>query len=386
MGEEMEMKERHPFKRSGLRRGIIIAVGLSASALVIISLLSIKRETFAAISHASPFFFILAAVLSLGRWFWSVMRTRILLTATRKKIPFRDLVKIVYAGYFTGLITPLRAGGVSGEAFFLYEYGLEAGESVAVVGFSAAVSTILLLLTFPIAIALGGRYINLSFTIRGILFTALAFGLAFLFLVLLALLRPQLAIDVKLLEHSPTFLAKREWYLRFLKRLAAETNTFAQSVRDILKLGWKKLSGVVLFTALFWLFGFLAVPTALVGLGYSSYFWKAILAQMVVQALLPFIPTPGGSGVGEVGFLYVYGSILPNTGIAALLTLIWRFLDFYLGLLVGGICFMIVMKDVNNNPRSKRLERAGQGENRSKGVLETQEDGEKLKEEKTSRC
>ena len=119
---------------------------------------------------------------------------------------------------------------------------------------------------------------------------------------------------------------------------------------------------VVLFSVLFWLFGFLAVPMALVGLGYSSYFWKAILAQMIVHVLLPFIPTPGGSGVGEVGFLYVYSSILPGNGIAGLLTLIWKFLDFYLGLLVGGISFMIVMRDLTRHPRHERLEESDRKE------------------------
>lgn len=371
------MKGRHLLGRSRVRRGIILAVTLSAGSLVIISLLTIKRETFTALSHVSPGFFVLAAVLDLGRWLWSAMRTSVLMTSTGKRILFRNLVKTTYAGYFMGIITPLRVGGVTAEAFFLYEYGLEAGESVAVVGFGAVVSTILLILSFPVAIALGGKYINLSFTIRGVLLTALAFGIAFLFLTLLAFLRPGLAIDRKLLAHSPAFLRRRDWYARFLQRLATETRTFASSLREILKLGAAKLLVVVLFTLLYWLFGFLAVPVALVGLGYSSFFWKAILAQMVVQVLMPFIPTPGASGVGEVGFLYVYGSILPDVGTAGLLTLIWRFLDFYLGLLVGGVAFIMVMRDVNRYPRRKRVGEMSEGGH----GLAPDEDAEKIEGE-----
>jgi uncharacterized protein (TIRG00374 family) len=362
MGEEMEMEGRQRFQGSRLRRGIILAVSLSAGSLIVISLLTINRDTFRAISHVSPLFFVLAVFLSLGKWLWSAVRTRVLLTSTSKKIRFLDLVKITYASYFTGIITPLRAGGVTGEAFFLYEYGLEAGESVAVVGFSAVISTILLLLTFPAAIALGGKYINLSFSIRGVLFTALAFGLAFLIVVSIALLRPQLAIDAKLLEHSPSFLSRRQWYVRSLQRLGREAQGFAKSIRDILRLGPPRLFAVVLYTTFYWIFGFFAVPLALVGLGYSSFFWKAVLAQMVIQVLLPFIPTPGASVFGEVGFLYVYSSILPSTGIAGLLTLVWRFLDFYLGLLVGGTCFMIIMRDINKRPHTRELEQPGRGE------------------------
>jgi glycosyltransferase 2 family protein len=355
MGEEMEMKGRQAFQPSRMRRAVILAVVLSAASLIIISLLTINRDTFREISHVSPGFFILAVLLSLGKWMWSVLRLQILLGPTGKRISFIDLIKITYASYFTGIVTPLRAGGVTGEAIFLYEYGLEAGESVAIVGFGAVVSTILLILTFPAAIFLGGKYIHLSFSIRGVLVTALGFGLAFLFLVLIALLKPQLSIDVKLLEHSPVFLAKRQWYVRFLKRLAAEAVGFARSVREILKLGPMRLSAIVVYTGLYWIFGFFTVPMVLVGLGYSSFFWKAVLAQMVVQVLLPFIPTPGASVVGEFGFEYVYGSIVPN--IAGLLTLIWRFIDFYLGILIGGIAFIYVMRDINRKPRSKALER-----------------------------
>jgi uncharacterized protein (TIRG00374 family) len=95
---------------------------------------------------------------------------------------------------------------------------------------------------------------------------------------------------------------------------------------------------------------------ALVGLGYGSFFWKAIVAQLVIQILLPFVPTPGGSGIGEVGFLFVYKSILPDVGVATLLTLIWRFIDFYLGLLLGGAAFILIMRDLS---KSSRIEPGG---------------------------
>jgi len=345
-----------------LRRGLIVAVSLSAATLVLISLLTLNRETFKALSHLSPAFLILAAMLSLGRWIWSAWRMRLLASCTGKEVPFPNLLKTVYGGYFTGLITPWRAGGVTGEAFFLYQYGLEAGESVAVVSFGACVSTILLVLTFPLGIWLSNRYMDFNVTIRGFLFSALFVGLIFLALVLWAILRPNAAVEGMLLRHSPAFLKKRPRYRRFLSRLSNEIRTFASSLRQILSFGKAALLAVVLLTLLYWLTGFLAVPVALVGLGYGSYFWKAILAQLVVQILMPFIPTPGGSGVGEVGFLFVYNSILPEPGIAGLLTLIWRFIDFYLGLLAGGAAFIAIMRDMGKAPRNKTSVKASESE------------------------
>jgi uncharacterized protein (TIRG00374 family) len=363
MNDDPVPEGRRSLDHSKMRRGFILAVAISAATLIIISLATLDRDTFTAISDLSPGFLFLAAALSLGRWLWMFLRMRLLIGATGKKVADRNILKTVYAGYFTGIITPLRAGGVTGEMIFLYEYGLEAGEAVAVVSFGACISTFLLMLFFPFAIWIASSYIDLSLSIKGFLFSALAIGILYLALVLWAILRPQTAVGNTLLAHSPAFLSKRDWYRRFLERLSVEIETFALSLRRIVRLGKARLSAVVVLTVLYWLTGFVAIPVALVGLGYGSYFWKAVVAQMVVQMLMPFIPTPGGSGVGEVGFLFVYKSVLPDVGVAGLLTLIWRFIDFYLGLLVGGAAFILIMRDISRSPRRPAEEdRGGNGQ------------------------
>src|SRR4030042_5170856 len=101
--------------RSRLRRGLIIAVSLSAATLIIISLVTLDRETFDALADLSPGFLFLAAALSLGRWLWMIVRMRMLVRSIGGAVPIRNIAQTVYAGYFTGLITPWRAGGVSGE-------------------------------------------------------------------------------------------------------------------------------------------------------------------------------------------------------------------------------------------------------------------------------
>jgi len=337
--------------RSRIRRGLLAAVSISTATLVVISLATMGREIPSALSRLSPFYLALAVALSLGRWLWSALRMRLLVRAVGGDISFPHLVKTVYGGYFTGMVTPWRAGGVTGEAIFLYHYGLGAGEAAAVVSFGACVSSLLLMLSFPLAIWLAQESFRLSFTLKGFLFSALAAGLLFLALVLFSLLRPQAALDRVLLRLSPPFLRKREGYRRFLARLGQEVRSFSSSLRRMVLLGRARLAAVTALTLLFWLTGFLAVPLALVGLGYGSYFWKSMVAQLVVQILMPFIPIPGGSGLGEVGFLYVYSRVLPDAGLAGLLTLIWRFVDFYLGILVGGAAFLLILRDIERHPR-----------------------------------
>ncbi|MDI6873046.1 lysylphosphatidylglycerol synthase transmembrane domain-containing protein [Candidatus Solincola sp.] len=350
--EEEPLEEKGlSVSRSRMRRGLVAAVSISTATLVVIFLSTMGREIPAALSRLSPFYLVLAVALSLGRWLWSALRMRILVRAVDGDVPFPHLLKTVYGGYFTGMVTPWRAGGVTGEALFLYQYGLGAGEAAAVVSFGACVSALLLMLSFPPAIWLAQEQFQFSFTVKGFLFSALAVGLLFLALVLFSLLHPQAALDRVLLRLSPSFLRRRDGYRRLLARLGEEVRSFSSSLRRMVFLGKARLAAVTALTFLFWLTGFLAVPFALVGLGYGSYFWKSMVAQLVVQILMPFVPTPGGSGLGEVGFLYVYSRVLPDAGLAGLLTLIWRFVDFYLGILVGGTAFLLILKDVERHPR-----------------------------------
>ncbi|MFW6113930.1 MAG: hypothetical protein ACOC78_03295, partial [Actinomycetota bacterium] len=87
MGDKMEVKAHRGEDRSRLKRGLILGITLSAAALVIISLLTLDRETFEALSNLSPFYLILAAGLSLGRWIWSGIRMKLLVASTGKAIP-----------------------------------------------------------------------------------------------------------------------------------------------------------------------------------------------------------------------------------------------------------------------------------------------------------
>ena len=127
--------------------------------------------------------------------------------------------------------------------------------------------------------------------------------------------------------------------------MAEETSRFAAFLREIVRLGWKQVLLAAFCSLMFWASSMLVMPMVLVALGYHGYFWQAAVASLVVYLLMPFVPVPGGSGVGELGFYSIFSSFL-TSDLAGLLTLIWRFFDFYLGLLVGGSAFLLVLRDM----------------------------------------
>jgi hypothetical protein len=340
--EELEIMR----KPSRLRRWLIISVGLSVIALVIISIATMDRRTFEALSHLEPFYLLLALGVALTRWGWSALRIRILARPSQKVPPFRNLLKVVYSGYFAGVITPWRSGGVATETYFLYRYGLDPGIAAAIISFGACMSTLLLLLSMPVTVVVSVRDIHLSLTLQGILYLAMLIGLIFLVVVIVFMRSPKERTLATFQRLFPR-LIQRERFKKFVTRFSEEAEKFSLFLREIIALGWKTILYAGICSLFFWLSGLLVIPLVLVGMGHPELFLKSMVAQLVVQCLLPFVPLPGGSGVGEVGFFVIYNQFLPpEYNLAGLLTVIWRFFDFYLGILIGGGFFLLVLKDI----------------------------------------
>jgi uncharacterized membrane protein YbhN (UPF0104 family) len=68
-----------------------------------------------------------------------------------------------------------------------------------------------------------------------------------------------------------------------------------------------------------------------------------------------FFPLPGAAGASEGGFLLFFGPPLyPDTAITAVAMLIWRFLTYYLLLIVGSVWVVLdevfSLRKAKNNP------------------------------------
>lgn len=65
---------------------------------------------------------------------------------------------------------------------------------------------------------------------------------------------------------------------------------------------------------------------------------NSITASAYVYVIGAFVPIPGASGGIEYGFTQFFGNFINTTQLAAVL-LIWRFITYYFGMLVGAILF-----------------------------------------------
>ena len=66
----------------------------------------------------------------------------------------------------------------------------------------------------------------------------------------------------------------------------------------------------------------------------------AIVTSAYVMLIGSFVPIPGGTGGLEYGYMKFYGFFISGSLLSATM-LIWRFITYYFGLIVGGIAFNV---------------------------------------------
>ena len=72
--------------------------------------------------------------------------------------------------------------------------------------------------------------------------------------------------------------------------------------------------------------------------------YVAIITSAYVMLIGSFVPIPGGSGGLEYGFIAFYGNYIKGTTLKSIM-LLWRFITYYLGMILGAIVLNIKKKE-----------------------------------------
>ena len=82
------------------------------------------------------------------------------------------------------------------------------------------------------------------------------------------------------------------------------------------------------------IFLYMVVPCLMMGLG-AEVDWLTVMGRMIfLNILLYFSPTPGGSGIAEGGFIYLFNDSIP-AGMVGILAVSWRVIAEYLPFVIG---------------------------------------------------
>lgn len=243
---------------------------------------------------------------------------------SHEEITLGEAVQVVFGNYFLALLTPGATGGAVAQLMFLRHAGVPTGKATVLVFVRTVVSILFLILCLPFI------FMHDSHILPGVSNEYLAGISIAAFIIILFLI---LGMKSKMLNKIAVRIAK--------KLSPARRRTFLKGYRDtqnavrlLYASPWAMLF-VFLESGLSLIAIYAIVPCLMLGLGVTDADWYAVMGKMIfLNMLLYFMPTPGGSGIAEGGFVLLFTDIVP-AGTVGIVAVCWRFIAEYIPFLIG---------------------------------------------------
>lgn len=258
------------------------------------------------------------------------------LRALGQSIPLAAMARLVFLNIFVSNITPLATGGGVAQVWFMRRRGVPVGIGLTATTIRTALAVLFIFGATPVLVLTlpGAEEAARSNSLVATLLVSVALYLGFFTLLVLRsswLLRPMLGV-LNLLRRVHLINARRHRRWRF--RLVRELQQFAHGFVRYFQGRLSDIAASFLFTAIF-LLALFSFPVLLFwALGYGLDYWLVIGRMVMTTFVMYFSPTPGASGIAEGVFGHFFSDMVTASHLV-LVTVAWRALTIYLGMLIG---------------------------------------------------
>jgi len=286
------------------------------------------------------------------------LRLRIL---SEKQFSWSKCIELIFIWEFSSAISPTAVGGTAVALFVLAQEKLSAAKVATIVIYSAVLDTLFFVGTLPIYLFYFGPAI-----IRPGLssFDSLdKWGYTFLFTYVFmaiygSLFFYGLFINPQQIKRLLVGITKLSFLKRYQQKALQLGDDIVVASGEIWRKKWLFHVSAFLSTAGAWSCRFLLVNCLIIGIVNVPLDFMtqgALYARLQTMfVIMAFSPTPGGVGFAEV----VFGGFLTDyvpSGIAPIIAFIWRFLTYYLYLLVGAIIIPNWIRNVINRRKKAKV-------------------------------
>lgn len=264
------------------------------------------------------------------------LRLHFTLRALGHRLPAGAVARLVFINILFSNVTPMATGGGLAQVWYLGRRGVPLGTATAATTIRTVLAVLFIFSAAPVFLLSAGGIRGVASDAPLAISVALMVGVYVGFFAVV-LLRPRWlaapvagAVGVLLRLRLIGDERARRW--RFVGK--RELLRFARSFGHYLTGSRTDVILSVVFTATFLasLFSFPAI--LLWGLGYEVPYLTVLGLLVVTTFVMYFAPTPGASGVAEGVFGYAFAGVVGG-GHLVLVTLAWRFLTVYLGMVIG---------------------------------------------------
>ena len=271
-----------------------------------------------------------------------------LLTLTRitgEDLPLPDVVKVVLSNYFLAVLTPGATGGAIAQVMFMRRAGVSVARSTVIILVRTIMSIFFLIVMLPI-------FMKQDEAITSWVPMPVIMTVSVIFIAI-----PVAAVALMRTNYPKRIIYYFSRYFRHERRRQAFRlyYDFRQAVyimgkQPVMVLRAFIESGVSLT------FIYLTVPAYFLGLQFPFDLVQVMGRMYLLNLVLYFSPTPGGSGIAEAGFVALFNHLVPN-GTVGILAVLWRFTAEYLPFILGAF---ITLRAFGSNVLSIAEKNSGQ--------------------------
>ena len=326
-----------------IKKGLEIFCGVTVLAICLLIIFTTNVRTLQALRSIDIRFLIFSLILICLSWCFDVLRLKVLTKAIGVRIPFMYGTKAILSYTFLSNITPSSAGGEPILFYMLNQKGITFGKASAIAFLRTMITMIFFAIGGPIIIyfhreLLSSVGLKMVFDYVAIFLAVTVMFFAYLYFAPHSARR---GLDL-LFNYFEKFAFFKGKSSRLKHSLLHVVDEFRSSLKEFLRGERWRLILVVFYTALMIVAQFLVAPMLLKGLGCDVKILSTFMVQGVLNFMLYYIPTPGGSGISE-GVGYTLFAPLVPSHILGVFLVIWKFLTNYVWTIVGGL---IIVKSI----------------------------------------
>ncbi len=308
-------------------------------------------KTLGALSHISyPYIALclvmLCADLMLGSW-----RNHIYVQKLAPAVPHWVSFKANVANMFMGAVTPAHGGAGPAQIYVYTSNGVKFVDAFAISLINMGATLIFMPLAGFAAIVLMD-----TSAVSGLVPAMLQYGFCFFMLFLLAFLlafwKPVWigVVIKKIAQVSSAIVPKRKTKLNAWAINACQSiNNYQQTCSVILKQNPLLFPLSLLITTLLYLNKYCMQYVILLGLGVQASLVQVISIQVLIQFMIYFAPSPGGSGFAEVSISVLFGRIVPHA-LLSVFTLLQRSFLLFIPAVIGAVVVLGLLRKQASPP------------------------------------
>lgn len=312
------------------------------------------KEIWNALCSSNPLFMLLTILCMLVYWFLEAVILHSVVREVHPKQKFKNSLSVSMIGQYFNCVTPFASGGQPIQAYYLVKFGVPLGSALTAllskfIAYQAMLTVCsAVILIFKLHYVIDTNPLMMPLVVLGfIINTAVIAGLL------------MLAFFRKPTEKIAHFAIRLLGKIRIIKDVDAKLK-FMDNEMDMYYKNFQfiKKRPLLIFKMCFYTTVQLIIYFSISFIIYLAFGLKGadyltvISCQAFILMISAFVPLPGALGAAEGSYVLFFKSIFGSY--VHLSTVLWRFLTFYMAIIVGMTFSVLVNKKGSFSPEESK--------------------------------